>query len=108
MVYVNICHMRRTTIYLDPELEVLLKREMRRRNKPMAQLVREAVQAYVTTEPSRTPPGAGAFASGHGDTAGRVDELLGASGFGAPRTPTKRRQASPARRTAAGSKPTKR
>ncbi|HEY5616473.1 MAG TPA: hypothetical protein VIK60_00930 [Vicinamibacterales bacterium] len=76
--------MRRTTIYLEPELEVLLKLEMLRQKRPMAEIVREAVQAYVTREPRKAPPGAGAFASGRSDTAGRVDEILAATGFGAP------------------------
>lgn len=75
--------MKRTTIYLDPELEVLLKLEMLRQKRPMAELVREAVQAYVTRVPSRTPPGAGAYASGRGDTADRAEQLLAETGFGA-------------------------
>jgi hypothetical protein len=76
--------MKRTTIYLDAELEVLLKLEMLRQKRPMAELVREAVQAYVTREPRQAPPGAGAFTSGRSDTAGRVDEILAETGFGAP------------------------
>jgi hypothetical protein len=73
---------KRTTIYLDPELEVLLKLEMLRQKRPMAELVREAVYAYVTSEPRKAPPGAGAFASGRSDTADSVDEVLAQSGFG--------------------------
>jgi hypothetical protein len=73
--------MKRTTIYLEPELEVLLKAEMQRQKRPMAQLVREAVQAYVAREPRSAPPGAGAFESGHRDTASRTDEVLGETGF---------------------------
>lgn len=76
--------MKRTTIYLEPELEVLLKLEVLRQKRPMAEIVREAVHAYVTREPRRAPPGAGAFASGHSDTAGRAEELLEKTGFGAP------------------------
>jgi hypothetical protein len=76
--------MRRTTIYLEPELEVLLRLEMLRLKRPMAEIVREAVRAYVTREPRRPPPGAGAFASDHTDTAQRADEVLAETGFGAP------------------------
>jgi hypothetical protein len=80
--------MKRTTIYLDPELEVLLKLEMLRQKRPMAELVREAVQAYVTREPSRIPPGAGEFGSGRDDTADRAEQLLNETGFGvAPEAP---------------------
>jgi len=73
--------MKRTTIYFEPELEVLLKTEMIRQNRPMAEIVREAVREYVTRDPRRAPPGAGAFASGHADTAERVDEILEETGF---------------------------
>ena len=80
--------MKRTTVYLEPELEVLLKLEVLRQKRPMAELVREALHAYVTREPKRVPPGAGAFASGHTDTAERAEELLGEAGFGGPTRPT--------------------
>jgi hypothetical protein len=87
--------MKRTTIYLEPELEVLLKLEVLRQKRPMAEIVREAVQAYVTRERRDAPPGAGAFASGSADTADRVDEVLEETGFGAT---TRRRR--PSRRKA--------
>jgi hypothetical protein len=74
--------MKRTTIYLEPQLEVLLKLEMLRQHRPMAEIVREAVLAYVTRDPRKAPPGAGAFASGRSDTAERVDEVLAETGFG--------------------------
>ena len=83
--------MKRTTIYLDPELEVLLKLEVLRQKRPMAELVREAVQAYVTRERREAPPGAGAFRSGRPDTAERADEILRTTGFGAPPPRSKRR-----------------
>lgn len=89
--------MKRTTIYLDPELEVLLKLEVLRQKRPMAEIVREAVQAYVTREPRRAPPGAGAFASGRGDTAERADEVLAKTGFGAPPVGRGRRSGKPRR-----------
>lgn len=79
--------MRRTTIYLDAELEVLLKLEMLRQKRPMADIVREAVHAYVTSEPRHAPPGAGAFASGHTETAERADDVLRETGFGTDRGP---------------------
>jgi hypothetical protein len=75
--------MKRTTIYLEPELEVLLKLEVLRQKRPMAEIVREAVYAYVTREPQRAPPGAGAFASARADTAERAEDVLTETGFGA-------------------------
>jgi len=74
--------MKRTTIYLDPGLELRLKAEGLRRKQPMAELVREAVEVYLTREPDGGPPGAGAFASGRRDTADRVDAVLTETGFG--------------------------
>lgn len=88
--------MKRTTIYLEPELEVLLKLEVLRQKRPMAELVREALHAYVVREPRRVPPGAGAFASGHTDTAERAEEVLAEAGFGADGL-TARRARVPAR-----------
>jgi hypothetical protein len=93
--------MKRTTIYLEPELEVLLRLEMLRQKQPMAHIVREAVRAYVTREPRQAPPGAGAFASGRGDTAERMDEVLAETGFGdsaARAAPGRRRKPLPRRR----------
>ena len=77
--------MKRTTIYLEPELEVLLKLETLRRKQPMAELIREALRSYLKQTPAQPPPGAGAFESGHKDTAERVDHHLAKSRFGSGR-----------------------
>jgi hypothetical protein len=82
--------MKRTTIYLDPGLELRLKAEGLRRKQPMAELVREAVEVYLTSAPDGGPPGAGAFASKRRDTADRVDEVLSETGFGRAASPAKR------------------
>jgi hypothetical protein len=84
--------MKRTTIYLESELEVLLRLEMLRQKRPMAEIVREAVYAYVTREPRRPPPGAGAFASGVSDTAERVDAVLEETQFGTEGASTQKPQ----------------
>jgi hypothetical protein len=73
---------KRTTIYLDADLELRLKRESHRRNRPMAELIREALRQCVAEAPDRRPPGAGEFASGKTDTAARADVWLTRSGFG--------------------------
>jgi hypothetical protein len=77
--------MKRTTIYLDSALELRLKMEGRRRKQPMAEIVREAVEAYLAGGPAEGPPGAGAFASGRRDTADRAEAVLAESGFGGAR-----------------------
>ncbi len=74
--------MRRTTIYLEPDLELGLKREGRRQKRSMADLIRDAVRRYISEAPGRHPPGAGAFASGRKDTAANAEEWLTKSGFG--------------------------
>ena len=74
--------MRRTTIYLEPELELRLKRETRRRKKAMAEIIREALRSHLGGERAQAPPGAGAFASGKKDTAAKAEAVLAKSGFG--------------------------
>jgi predicted transcriptional regulator len=73
--------MKRTTIYLDPELEIILKIEAMRRKQPMAEIIRDALRQQLANRAQRLPPGAGAFASGHEDTAERNEELLKELGF---------------------------
>ncbi len=80
--YVSIYAMKRTTIYLEPELEAQLKAETLRRRQPMAGLIREALRDYLVRTRPAPPPGAGAFASGRDDTAERAEELLAETGFG--------------------------
>jgi hypothetical protein len=82
--------MRRTTIYLEPRLEVLLKLEMLRQKRSMTEIIGEAVLAYVTRNPHKAPPGAGAFASGRADTASSIDEALTETGFGHALTGSRR------------------
>jgi hypothetical protein len=82
MAYANIYTVKRTTIYMDAELEVLLKRESLRRGKPAAELIRDAVRAYLTERPAQLPPGGGAFRSGRRKTAERAEEILIETGFG--------------------------
>lgn len=75
--------MKRTTIYLEPELEILLKLETRRRKQPMAELIREALRSYLRREkPGKAPPGAGAFASRRRDTAAKAEDQLRELRFG--------------------------
>jgi hypothetical protein len=71
--------MKRTTIYLDAELEFRLKLEARRNKKSMAELIRETL--HKTLPPRPRSKYDGAFDSGHTDTAERAEEIL-AEGFG--------------------------
>lgn len=76
--------MKRTTIYLDPELELLLKLEARRSKKPVAEIIREAVRDKLYKKPRGLPVGVGEFDSGHSDGAARFEEILDELGFGNP------------------------
>jgi plasmid stability protein len=73
--------MKRTTIYLDPDLEVLLKLEAMRSKRSMTDVLREALRTYLSGLPRQVPPGGGAFDSGHTETAARAEEVLGELGF---------------------------
>jgi hypothetical protein len=74
--------MKRTTIYLDPEIEVLLKLEALRRRQPMAEVIREALRELFAGRTPQSPPGIGEFESGHADTADRSEQVLDELAFG--------------------------
>ncbi len=74
--------MKRTTIYLDPELEVRLQLEAMQRKTPMAEIIRKALREYLEKRPRKLPPGEGEFDRGLADTADRADEVLAETGFG--------------------------
>lgn len=71
--------MRRTTIFIEPDLLRRARRRAQQEGKSFAAVVREALAAYVATPQrgaGRLPSVAGRFASGTSDTSERVDELL--------------------------------
>ena len=86
--------MKRTTIFIPESLERDLHLYARRKGKSAASVVREAVAAYIVE--GRTAAGlpsfAGAFYSGHTDTADRHEELLfeALTPHGEPASPSKR------------------
>src|SRR5436309_10954623 len=71
--------MRRTTIFVDEQLEHDLRALARRRRLPVAAVVREAMARYVASEKRKQGLAIGFLAagrSGHRDTASRHEELL--------------------------------
>jgi ribbon-helix-helix CopG family protein len=74
--------MKRTTIYLDADMEILLKLEAMRSGRSSVEVIREALRAYLEQRRPSLPSGAGEFHSGHTDTAERFEELLDETGFG--------------------------
>jgi predicted transcriptional regulator len=70
--------MKRTTIFVPEALERDLQLRASREGRPTAAIVREALAEYIARRqpPAALPSFAGAFASGHSDTAERHEELL--------------------------------
>jgi len=77
-VYIYVL-MRRTTIFIEEGLLKQARRYAAREGKSFAQVVREALTAYLTggvVMNRKLPRLAGSFASGRTDTSEKVDELL--------------------------------
>lgn len=71
----------KTTVYLDSADYRRLKAIARAKGRPPAELVREAVAAYVAQEqPRRRPRSIGAGRSRTGDIGERAEELLAGMG----------------------------
>jgi hypothetical protein len=71
--------MRRTTLFLDEQLEHDLRALSKRKGVPLASVVREAMAQYVANEKQRGRGSVRFMASGrsgHADTAERQEELL--------------------------------
>jgi len=73
--------MKRTTIYLDHDLEIQLKLEAMKSGRSAVDVIREALRIYLGKRRPGLPEGVGEFESGHKDTAERAEELL-QEGFG--------------------------
>ena len=69
--------MKRTTIFVPEELERDLQLIAHREGRPTAAVVREALAEYLAKRPATALPSfAGAFDSGHTDTAERHEAIL--------------------------------
>jgi hypothetical protein len=70
--------MRRTTIFLDEQLQRRLQRLAERQGTSFAEVVREALAQYLARPAGAAslPSVAGRFSSGTSDTSTRADELL--------------------------------
>jgi predicted transcriptional regulator len=71
--------MKRTTVFIDPQLERELQALARRDGRPMAALVREAVAQYVAAARPARSAGPGFVAvgrSGRSDVAEKHEEFL--------------------------------
>jgi Arc/MetJ-type ribon-helix-helix transcriptional regulator len=68
--------MKRTTVKIPDELDARLRHEARRRGTTISEVTREALEEHLGTEKRRTLLAAGAGASGEGDVAARIEEIL--------------------------------
>jgi hypothetical protein len=75
---------KKTSVYLEPELDRALARQAASEHRSKASLIREAIAQRVgdsAGQPRMTAVGVG---SGPGEIAGNVDRHLADSGFGEP------------------------
>jgi hypothetical protein len=69
--------MKRITFVVPDDLNSLLENERRRRDLPVASVIREALATYLTSsEQSPGLPFIGIGRSGQHDTARRIDDIL--------------------------------
>ena len=77
--------MKRAAAHLDPDSEIHLRLQALR-GQDSLESVRKKIREDLSRTPSPgLPPGAGAFDSGHSDTAERAEEILRETGFGESR-----------------------
>jgi Ribbon-helix-helix protein, copG family len=69
-------YMVKTTVYLDQDLVVSLRALSQRKRKPQAELIREAIRKYATSNPPPLPAGMGMFDSGRADISRNYRKLL--------------------------------
>ena len=75
-MYDSVCHMKRTTIFIEEGIERELRLVARRRGRSVAAVVRDAIAREVAAEQRPSLSFIGAFDSGRRDLAERHEELL--------------------------------
>ncbi len=73
--------MRKTSIYIEPEVDVALGRRAAAEGTTKAELIRQALREAAGSSLRVKPRGRGVF-DGPADLASRADEHLSESGFG--------------------------
>jgi hypothetical protein len=73
-----LAYVKRTTVKIPDALDARLRHEAARRGMTIADISREALEAYLGTSPSnrRHLGAAGAGRSGHSDVSERIEEIL--------------------------------
>jgi predicted transcriptional regulator len=65
-----------TAVYLPDEIEHSLQQLVQQTGKPKAELIQEAIEAYLENQKYPSPRSIGIGASDRGDLSERVDDLL--------------------------------
>lgn len=73
--------MKKTSIYIEPEVDVALERRAAAEGTTKAELIRQALRDAAAASVRVKPRAKGVFA-GHPDLSVRADEHLAGSGFG--------------------------
>jgi len=73
--------MKKTSIYIEPEIDVALTRRAAESGVSKAEVIRNALRQATSGSVRMKPTGRGAFA-GPKDLAAKADEHLASSGFG--------------------------
>ena len=68
--------MVKTTVYLDTDVALSLRRMADSQGRTQAELIRDALASYTRKAKRPKLPGIGEFDSGHADTSERADEIL--------------------------------
>ena len=77
----TISRMKKTSIYIESDVDVALSRRAAEEGTTKAEVIRRALREAAAGS-LRVKPGARGVFSGPADLAGRADEHLAASGFG--------------------------
>lgn len=68
--------MIKTTVYLDTDVALSLRRMAKSEGRSQAELIRDALATYTRKAKRPKLPGIGEFSSGHTDTSERAREIL--------------------------------
>lgn len=74
--------MKKTSLYLDPELDARLARRAAEEGISKAEFIRRGLEGLVTRSARPRPKGAGIIKGGPRDMAANVDRYLAETGFG--------------------------
>jgi len=66
----------KTTVYLDTDVALSLRRMAESQGRNQAELIRDALVTYTRKAKRPKLPGIGEFDSGHSDTSEHADEIL--------------------------------